>query len=124
MQNGTKENWGVGIMLKLDFDKINRKVVRFLLQSYLMPYEVRVGFKGINLRKLCGCSGRENCYDCWLYLKDDRNRLKLNRQQEYRGLSHNILWDIKKGKAKPGTWVRIETEQDADLFLRQFTGFY
>ena len=115
---------GVENMLKLDLDRINKWTVKFLLQSFLMPYEVRTGFKGINFRKVCDCSDKTNCYDCWLYLKDDPNRLKLNRQQEYRRLSHNILWSIKKGKVKPGTWERIETEQDADRFLRRFTGYY
>lgn len=113
-------------MLKLDFDRVNKKVVRFLLQSFLFPYELRIGFKGLNFRRDCliSCSGRENCYETWCYVLDDRNRIKLNRQQELKGLSHNILWDIKRGKKKPGEWTWIETSQEADRFLRKFTGFW
>lgn len=123
-----EKQFGVTIMLKLDIDWMSKRTSRFLI-SLPKPYEVRRGNKGINLRKDCsGCDiarVQGSCYDCWLYaIFDDQNRLKLNRQQEYRGLSHNIMWDIKKGKEKPDVWHLIETEQDADRFLRAFTGFY
>lgn len=115
-------------MMKLDIDWMSKRTSRFLI-SLEKPYEIRRGNKGVNVRKDCsGCARtwtNQSCYDCWLYvIFDDKNRLKLNRQQEFRGLSHNILWDIKKGVKKPGEWERIETEQDIDRFLRQFTGYY
>jgi hypothetical protein len=115
-------------MMKIDIDKLTFRNVRFLL-ALEKPYELRAGFKGLNLRKDCpGCSemnDNHSCYGCWVYTQfDDRNRLKLNRQQEYRGLSHNILWDIKRGEKKPGEWTMIRTTQEADRYLRQFTGFW
>ena len=112
-------------MLKLDIDWMSKRTSRFLI-ALEKPYEIRRGNKGVNIRKDCvGCTNAGSCYDCWLYtIYDDRNRLKLNRQQEFQGLSHNILWDIKKGKEKPDTWHWIESEQDADKFLRYFTGYY
>ena len=116
-------------MLKIDIDWMSKRTTRFLI-SLPKPYWIRKGNKGVNIKKE-DCSGcprtRDNlsCYDCWLYvIYDDQNRLKLNRQQEYRGLSHNILWDVKAGKPKPGQWEYIQTEQDIDKFLRYFTGYY
>ena len=116
-------------MLKLDLDRITKKNVRLLLSDFFFPYEIRQGNKGVNVRKDCqGCPRMGNnlsCYDCWIYTQfDDRNRLKLNRQQEFKKLSHNILWDIKKGLKKPGDWVYISNSIEADIYLRKFTGFY
>lgn len=112
-------------MMKIDIDRMTKRNIRFII-SLRKPYEIRAGNKGVNIRSDCpGCTNSESCYNCWIYsVFDDQNRLKLNRQQEFRGLSHNILWDIKKGKAKPGEWVTIESERDADRYLRQFTGLY
>lgn len=114
----------MGIM-KLDFDRITKRVSNFLL-SMEKPFEVRVGFHGFNFRKDCGpgCNMGDNCYDCWAVIgMDDRNRLKINREQKINNLPHNVLWDIKRGKVK-GEWTTIETAQQADRFLRQFTGYY
>lgn len=128
-ENIIYSGWAGGLdritMLKLDFDRVNKKVVKFLLQSYIMPYWIREGNKGLNFKRECpeDCSGRENCYETVCYLLDDRNRLKLNRQQFERGLSHNILWDIKKGKKKPGEWIYILNSIEADRELRKYTGF-
>jgi hypothetical protein len=112
-------------MLKLDFDRITKKNVRLLLSDFFFPYEIREGNKGVNVRKECqGCIRTNECYVCWLYTQfDDRNRLKLNIQQKNNNLSHNILWDIKKGKKKPGEWVYISNSIEADIFLRRFTGY-
>lgn len=112
-------------MLKLDLDKIDKKTVWFLL-SLQKPYWVRIGNRGINLRKDCqGCPQTNDCYECWVYTQhDDKNRLKINITQKYKSLPNNVLWDIKRGKPKPYDWVCIDTEQEADRFLRWFTGFY
>ncbi len=120
-------------MMRIDIDWMSKRTSRFLI-SLQKPYWIRKGNKGVNIKKedCPGCSqmpqderSQTSCYDCWLYvIFDDRNRLKLNRQQEYCGLSHNILWDVKKGKSKPGEWTYIESEQDIDKYLRQFTGYY
>jgi len=112
-------------MMKIDLDWMSKRTSRFLI-ALKKPYEIRRGNKGVNIRSDCpGCPRTQDCYDCHIYvIYDDRNRLKLNRQQKYRGLSHNILWDIKRGQKKPDTWHWIETEQDIDRFLRQFTGFW
>lgn len=112
-------------MLKLDIDYVTKKVTNFLL-SLQKPYEIRLspGKHGIHVRSDCpGCPRTGDCYSCYLFMQDDRKRLELNRSQKQRGLCHNILNDYKNGK-KAGTWQTIETEQDADRFLRCFTGFY
>ena len=112
-------------MMKLDFDKLTYENVRFLL-ALQKPYELRAGFHGLNLRKDCqGCTeDGNNCYDCWVYQFDDKNRLKINKTQKYNNLPNNVLWDIKRGQKKPREWVRIETGMEADRFLRKLTGFY
>lgn len=112
-------------MMKLDIDKLTFKNVRFLI-SLDKPYWIRIGNKGLNLRKDCHqCSQNEDCYNCWVYTQfDDKNRLKINITQKYNNLPNNVLWDVKRGMKKLSEWVRIETAQDADRFLRKFTGFY
>ena len=112
--------------MKLDFDRITKRVSNFLI-SCPKPFEVRMGFHGFNFRKDCGqgCTQMQDCYNCWAIVGfDDKNRLKINITQKYNNLPNNVLWDVKRGKAKPGEWKRIETAQDADRFLRQFTGFW
>ena len=111
--------------MKIDIDKMTRRAVQFLI-ALQKPFEIRAGFHGVNVRSACpGCSQRQECYDCWMIvLHDDKNRLKINRTQKLHNLPHNVLWDIKRGQKKPDTWHWIETEQDIDRFLRQFTGYY
>lgn len=112
-------------MIKLDFDRVTKRVSNFLL-SCPKPFEVRQGNHGFHFRKDClqGCNKEQNCYDCWVYGFDDKNRLKINITQKNNNLPNNVLWDIKRGKKKPGEWERIETTQEADRFLRKFTGFW
>ena len=119
-------------IMKLDFDKITKRVSNFIL-SLPLPYEVRTGFHGFNLRKGCpGCTAQpqgthkneDKCFSCWIYQFDDPNRLKINITQKYNNLPNNVLWDVKRGIAKEEPWIRIETPQEADRFLRQFTGFW
>lgn len=111
--------------MKLDLDKIDKKTVWFLL-SLQKPYWVRIGNKGINLRKDClGCSRTNDCYSCWVYIQfDDKNRLKINIAQKEKNLPHNVLWDVKRGKIKIHEWKYIDSELEADRFLRWFTGYY
>lgn len=113
-------------MLKLDIDDVSKKTTRFLI-SLKKPYEIRISPSGhgLHVRSDCpGCSRIGVCYDCWVFLQvDDRKRLYLNRSQKQRGLCHNILNDWKNGRSA-GKWQKIETDQQIDRFLRQFTGFY
>lgn len=117
--------------MKLDFDRIRKKDTNFIL-SLPLPFEVRIGFHGFNVRKDCtGCTAEpqgthkseHRCYYCWIYQFDDPNRLKINRTQFSHNLPNNVLWDVKRGEEKE-KWERIETSQQADRFLRKFTGFW
>lgn len=116
------------MQLKLDMDNIvRRKRAVWFLLSMQKPYKIRVssGGNGVHVRSDCpGCPRTQDCYTCWLYaIHDDKKRLNLNLSRNKAGLTHNLLWDLKKGK-KAGEWQYIESVQDIDLFLRQFTGFY
>lgn len=114
-------------MMKLDIDYVTQKVSRFLI-SFPKPYDVRTspGGTGLHIRKDCrqGCTQFNDCYACWVYQSmDDKKRLWLDISQKKHGLIHNILNDKKNGKSA-GPWIRIETSQQADRFLRKFTGFW
>lgn len=113
------------MMLKLDIDRVTKKITRFLI-CFKKPYFIRVSpsGKGLHMRSDCpGCPRTGDCTECWLMLYDDQRRRRLSFLNRKYGLSHNILNDFKNGRPA-GNWIKIETEQDADRFLRYFTGYY
>ncbi len=76
----------------------------------------------MHIVKDCCCESKR-CYDCWLYIQfDDGNRLRCNVVREQAGLSHDVLWDKKHGRASRD-WVSIGDEHDIEMFLRRIKAY-
>lgn len=102
--------------LRLDYDKYIYRMTDtfYMLRSIPTPFYVRISASGEGLHV---CKEGEYDYDDPLYtMYDDPRRLRMNRIRQRAGVSHNLLWDVKKGK-KPGAWAKIKNNVDALIFL-------
>lgn len=101
--------------LHLDWDKYTYRMVDtfHMLKSIPTPYDVRISASsdGLHISK-----DGNYTYDDPLYTAyDDPRRLKMNRIRQHAGVSHNILWDVKRGKHAT-SWIHIETIVDILAF--------
>ena len=102
--------------LRIDYDKYTFRIVDafYMLKNIPFPYDVRIsaGGEGLHIAK----EGNYD-YDDPLYTNyDDPRRLRMNRIRQRAGVSHNLLWDVKKGK-RPGPWHTIENIVDILAFM-------
>ena len=101
--------------LRLDYDKYTFRIVDafYMLKSIPAPYLVRISASGEGLHI---AKEGDYAYDDPLYINyDDPRRLRMNRIRQRAGVSHNLLWDVKKGK-RPGPWHTIENIVDILAF--------
>lgn len=107
-------------MMKLDIDRLTKKVVRFIL-TIPFPYKIRIsaGGKGCHIVKDCeGCTQGVKCFDCWVKCQyDDKKRLKHDFIQYKNSIINNVLWRSKRGMVA-GDWIIINSLKDIDNFLR------
>ena len=104
------------VKLRLDYDKYAYRIVDCfdMLKSVPTPYDVRISAsgEGLHIRK-----DGDYTYDDPLYkMYDDPRRFRMNRIRQRAGVSHNLLWDVKKGNA-PGAWFKIENIVDILAFM-------
>ena len=102
--------------LRIDYDKYTYRIVDafYMLKSIPTPYDVRISAsgEGLHVRK-----DGEYTYNDPLYrMYDDPRRLGMNRTRQRAGVSHNILWNVKKGIAA-GAWFKIENIVDILAFM-------
>lgn len=102
--------------LHLDYDKFTFRIVDafYMLKSIPTPYDVRISASGsgLHIRK----DGNYTYNDPLYKMYDDPRRLRMNRTRQRAGVSHNILWKVKKGNAA-GTWFAIENMVDVLAFM-------
>ena len=102
--------------LRLDYDKFTFRIVDafYMLKSIPFPYDVRISASGEGLHV---CKDGEYTYNDPLYkMYDDPRRLGMNRTRLHAGVSHNLLWKVKKGNAA-GPWSKIENIVDILAFV-------
>ena len=102
--------------LRIDYDKYTFRIVDafYMLKNIPFPYDVRISSsgEGLHVRK-----DGEYTYNDPLYrMYDDPRRLGMNRTRQRAGVSHNILWNVKKGIAA-GAWFKIENKVDVLAFV-------
>ena len=101
--------------LRIDYDKYIFRMVDtvHMLRNIPVPYDVRISAssEGLHIRK-----DGDYTYNDDLYIKyDDPRRLRMNRIRQRAGVSHNLLWNKKKGNV-PGQWHRINNLVDILTF--------
>ena len=102
--------------LRIDYDKYTWRIVDAfcMLKHIPTPYDVRISAsgEGLHIRK-----DGDYTYDDPLYIMyDDPRRLRMNRIRQRAGVSHNLLWNVKKGNV-PGAWFKIENMVDVLAFM-------
>ena len=101
--------------LRIDYDKYTFRMIDtdHMLRDIPIPYDVRLSASGsgLHIRK-----DGDYTYNDPLYIKyDDPRRLRMNRIRQRAGVSHNLLWDKKKG-SRPGPWHHINNLVDILTF--------
>ena len=102
--------------LRLDWDRFTfrMKDTLYMLKNIPTPFDVRIspGGEGLHIKR-----NGDYDYNNPLYRRyDDPRRLYINRLREENGVSHNILWDVKKGR-RAGTWHTINNIVDILSFM-------
>ena len=102
--------------LHLDYDKFTYRIVDafYMLKNIPFPYDVRISSsgEGLHIRK----DGNYTYNDPLYKMYDDPRRLGMNRTRLHAGVSHNILWNVKKGIVA-GAWFTIENIVDIWAFM-------
>lgn len=104
------------MILRIDYDKFPYRVADtfYMLKAIPKPYQVRVSASGNGLHIV---KDGDYTYDDPLYIAyDDPRRLRMNRIRQQNGVSHNLLWDVKRGK-RPGPRTTINNIVDVLTFM-------
>ena len=102
--------------LRIDYDKYTFRMTDtfYMLKFIPPPYYVRISASGEGLHIV---KEGDYTYNDPLYnMYDDPRRLRMNRIRQRAGVSHNFLWDVKKGK-RPGPWHTIKNIVDILTFM-------
>ena len=109
--------------LRLDYDKFVYRMedTLYMLKSIPTPFDVRISpnKEGLHVRK----DGDFDYNDPLYFWYDDPKRLRINRLRNENGISHNILWDVKKGQCA-GTWHTINNVVDILSFMTRLPETY
>ena len=102
--------------LRLDWDKFTFRMedTLYMLKNIPTPFDVRIspGSEGLHVKR----DGDYTYNDPLYRMYDDPKRLRINRLRNEHGVSHNILWDVKKGQ-RAGTWHTIHNIVDILSFM-------
>lgn len=99
----------------LETSRIERLTALALLVEYPIQIRHSASGYGLHIKFTCHCDD-EDCYNCNIYEFDDQRRLMFNKQRKDKGLSHNVLWDTKKG-VQAEQWTTIKNLYDFLVFL-------